>query len=90
MEAVAGFFVRPDGTVVGPACVVSGIYLTNIEEIGAILWPPTTLKHYRHFDAYTWLPDTRRHELATESSEPRVEMRLALSVDKDGFVLGWN
>jgi hypothetical protein len=84
------FFVRPNGTVVGPALSLTGVCPTGVDEIVAILGPPTRLKHYRFFDAYAWKPRKKPGEPASGVGTPVLEMRLSLSVDKGGWVRSWS
>lgn len=90
LETKAGFFVRPNGTVIGPACAIDSMFMTNVDEIVAILGPPTRLRRYRHFDQYTWCPEKPKHGRTAQPGTSVVEMRLALSVDKYGYITGWS
>jgi hypothetical protein len=90
LDPMGGFFVKPDGTVVGPACWMNGVLATNVDQIVSILGPPTRLKRYRFFDAYTWVPAKCAGPAPAGARPGGVDVRLSLSVDKDGSIRGWS
>jgi hypothetical protein len=85
-----GFFVRPDGTVIGPACAIDNMVMTNVDEIVAILGPPTRLRRYQLGKAeYSWRPQKPEHGRTAQPGASDVEMRLTLAVDKYGYIRAW-
>jgi hypothetical protein len=91
LETKAGFFVRPDGTVIGPACAIDSVPMTNVDEIVAVLGPPTRLRRYRLGNAeYSWRPQKPEHGRTAQPRTCVVEMRLTLAVDKYGYIRAWN
>ncbi len=90
LSTAVAFFVRPDGTVIGPACAIDNMVMTNVDEIVAILGPPTRLRRYQLGKAeYSWRPQKPEHGRTAQPGASVVEMRLTLAVDKYGYIRAW-
>jgi hypothetical protein len=92
LRAGAGFFVRPDGTVIGPACRMEGIRPTTVEELMAIIGSPSRVESSEVFGVsyYVWKPTSRKSVQATGTKPLKVLTRFSAGADAQGRIFCWD